>query len=95
MGRGFILYDQEGHDAGFQGNPMIRIRRAKNAKLNARSPQAAFTALGLANRTDPVCKNTGTVVTADITSQYNGTTYSFCSQKCKTEFDANPPKYLS
>jgi YHS domain-containing protein len=80
---------------GFEGNPTIRIRPAKNAKLNARSPQAAFTALGLANRTDPVCKNTGTVVTADITSQYNGTTYSFCSQKCKTEFDENPPKYLS
>jgi len=78
---------------GFEGNPTIRIRPAKNAKLNARSPQAAFTALGLANRIDPVCKNT--VVTPDITSQYNGTTYSFCSQKCKTEFDANPPKYLS
>jgi len=81
---------------GFEGNPTIRIRPAKGVtKLNARSPQAAFTALGLANRTDPVCKNTGTVVTPDITSQYNGATYSFCSQKCKTEFDANPPKYLS
>jgi YHS domain-containing protein len=78
---------------GFEGNPTIRIRPAKNAKLKARSPQAALTALGLANRTDPVCKNT--VVTPDITSQYNGKTYSFCSQKCKTEFDADPTKYLS
>ena len=27
------------------------------------------------------------------TSEYNGKTYYFCSESCKTKFDANPAQY--
>ncbi|MCH7614073.1 MAG: YHS domain-containing protein [Candidatus Marinimicrobia bacterium] len=28
-------------------------------------------------------------------STYEGKTYYFCSQRCKTDFDKNPSKYLT
>ena len=28
------------------------------------------------------------------TSEYQGTTYYFCSKGCKTKFDANPGQYV-
>ena len=32
--------------------------------------------------------------TAAGTSQYQGTTYYFCAEGCKQEFDANPAKFV-
>ena len=42
---------------------------------------------------DPVC---GMMIEPDDavgTSEYEGKTYYFCSDDCKTEFDANPEDY--
>ena len=33
--------------------------------------------------------------TAAGKSEYRGTTYYFCAEGCKQEFDANPGKYLN
>ena len=78
----------------FQGSLSADPRTAKGiTKLNARPPQAAFAAVGVATGADPVCKKA--VANQAGTSEYNGKTYSFCSQECKTEFDADPTKYLS
>lgn len=45
--------------------------------------------------TDPVCGMTVDEKTAQWTSDYNGTTYYFCSPGCKRSFDQDPEKYLS
>ncbi|TAH44657.1 MAG: heavy metal translocating P-type ATPase [Betaproteobacteria bacterium] len=43
---------------------------------------------------DPVC---GMTVTADspLRTTFAATTYYFCSARCKTAFDADPPRYVS
>ncbi len=30
-----------------------------------------------------------------LTSEYEGATYYFCSQRCKLQFDQNPQQYVS
>ena len=40
---------------------------------------------------DPVCGMK--VKEKDIASEYSGNKYYFCSDGCKTNFDANPEKY--
>jgi YHS domain-containing protein len=44
--------------------------------------------------TDPVCKMQVDENTAAGKSVYNGKTYYFCAQGCKTKFDANPQQYV-
>jgi YHS domain-containing protein len=44
---------------------------------------------------DVVCKMEIDKRTAEFTSEYEGTTYYFCSADCKKEFDANPEKYVN
>ena len=44
---------------------------------------------------DPVCDMDVTPETAAGTSEYNGTTYYFCSHGCKRSFDKDPEKYVS
>lgn len=39
---------------------------------------------------DPVC---GMQARGGITRAYNGTTYAFCSEHCKGEFEKNPEAY--
>lgn len=43
---------------------------------------------------DPVCGMTVDEKTAAGRSEYQGQTYYFCAQGCKTRFDANPEKYV-
>lgn len=43
---------------------------------------------------DPVCKMSVNPETAKGKTEYKGTTYYFCSVKCKTRFDENPPSFL-
>jgi YHS domain-containing protein len=43
--------------------------------------------------TDPVCKMTIDENKAVAKSDYNGKTYYFCAQVCKTKFDKEPEKY--
>jgi YHS domain-containing protein len=43
---------------------------------------------------DPVCNMSVEKATA-VNSTYKGVTYYFCSEECKTAFDADPEKYLS
>ena len=43
---------------------------------------------------DPVCDMDVTPETAAGTSEYQGTTYYFCSSGCKRSFDKDPEKYL-
>ena len=43
--------------------------------------------------TDPVC---GMKVDDErYQTQYDGETYSFCSQECKNEFEQNPDEYVA
>jgi YHS domain-containing protein len=44
--------------------------------------------------TDPVCKMQIEEGKAAGKSEYNGRTYYFCAQSCKTKFDANPQQYV-
>jgi Cu+-exporting ATPase len=43
---------------------------------------------------DPVCEMEIDPEAAAGTSEYEGTTYYFCAEGCKKEFDADPQKYL-
>ena len=45
--------------------------------------------------TDPVCKMQIDESTAAGKSEYQGKTYYFCAQSCKTKFDANPQPYAN
>ncbi len=42
---------------------------------------------------DPVCDMTVDETSAAATSEYQGTTYYFCSVGCKKEFDEHPEQY--
>jgi len=44
--------------------------------------------------TDPVCGMAVDPTTARQTSEYRGTTFSFCSPRCKEAFDADPAGYV-
>jgi len=44
---------------------------------------------------DVVCGMEIDPTTAAATSEYKGTIYYFCAAGCKTDFDADPEKYLS
>lgn len=51
---------------------------------------------------DPVCAYFADMGCIDVVvtentpqSTYEGKTYYFCSQRCKTDFDKNPSKYLT
>jgi Cu+-exporting ATPase len=46
-------------------------------------------------KTDPVCNMTIEDQDAVATSQYKGTTYYFCSEGCKVDFDKNPESFLT
>jgi Cu+-exporting ATPase len=43
---------------------------------------------------DPVCGMEIDPETAAGQSEYEGTTYYFCAEGCKQEFDADPKKFL-
>ena len=47
------------------------------------------------NVTDPVCRMTIDDKDAVATSRYKGTTYYFCSEACKENFDKNPDSLVS
>jgi len=49
----------------------------------------------LLEATDPVCGMTISVEGADVSSDYNGTTYYFCCPGCRSMFEADPEKALS
>lgn len=48
----------------------------------------------MAQALDPVCGMTVDTETARHSSEYEGTTYYFCSPGCKKSFDADPTAYL-
>ncbi len=43
---------------------------------------------------DPVCGMTVEESPTALKSEYQGTTYYFCSRGCKVAFEKNPQKYL-
>ena len=43
---------------------------------------------------DPVCKMRIDERTAAAKSDYQGTTYYFCSKSCQVRFDQDPGRYL-
>ncbi len=43
---------------------------------------------------DPVCE-TEVEATAAVQAAYHGTTYSFCSLRCKQAFEASPATYTA
>ena len=44
---------------------------------------------------DPVCGMMVDEKTATLKSDYNGKTYYFCAQSCKSTFDKNPAAFTS
>ena len=44
---------------------------------------------------DPVCGMDVDPKSAAATSEYQGTTYYFCSPGCKRDFDREPERYLA
>jgi Cu+-exporting ATPase len=44
---------------------------------------------------DPVCDMDITPQTAKAQTEYAGDVYYFCSEECKTKFEADPEKYVS
>jgi Cu+-exporting ATPase len=44
-------------------------------------------------QTDPVCRMQVDPDDAAGQSEYQGRTYYFCSDSCKTQFDENPARY--
>ncbi len=44
--------------------------------------------------TDPVCGMEVDPQQAAGTSEYQGTTYSFCSADCKRQFEKDPERYV-
>lgn len=49
----------------------------------------------MATHTDPVCGMKVDDQKAAGQSTYEGKTYYFCAEGCKTAFDADPPQYAS
>jgi YHS domain-containing protein len=49
---------------------------------------------GTTTHTDPVCGMSVGEPPAGGTSEYQGTTYYFCSSGCKARFDRNPVAYV-
>ncbi len=43
---------------------------------------------------DPVCGMEVDTEGAELTSEYEGKTYYFCSRGCKLDFEEDPPRYL-
>jgi YHS domain-containing protein len=43
---------------------------------------------------DPVCGMNVDEKTAKLKSEYNGKTYYFCAQGCKSTFDKSPSKFV-
>ncbi len=43
---------------------------------------------------DPVCGMQVDPDTAPANSEYQGTVYYFCAEACKSQFDADPGKYV-
>ncbi len=43
---------------------------------------------------DPVCGMDVEIEGAQLTSEYEGNTYYFCSRGCKLDFQEEPEKYL-
>lgn len=48
----------------------------------------------MATVTDPVCGMEVDTATAAGSSEYQGTTYYFCSMGCKHQFDKAPEQYV-
>lgn len=46
------------------------------------------------NQRDPVCNMEVDEQSADGRSQYQGQTYYFCTESCKSEFEQNPEMYV-
>ena len=49
----------------------------------------------MATAIDPVCGMEVDTATAAGSSEYQGTTYYFCSAGCKRQFEKNPESYIS
>ncbi len=68
----------------------------------ARTKPQTLTQTGQQIAKDPVCVYFADMGCIDVVvmentpqSTYQGETYCFCSQRCKTDFDKNPSKYLT
>lgn len=48
----------------------------------------------MAQQVDPVCKMQVDEDTAAESSEYEGQTYYFCSEVCKSTFDEDPENYV-
>lgn len=67
----------------------------KNVKGTDKITKYSYITVDSSTAIDPVCKMKVDKATTKFTSEYEGTTYYFCSASCKEKFDENPEKYVS
>lgn len=68
---------------------------ARMRKVVQMTAGMANEAINMDKTTDPVCGMTVAREQAAGKSEYQGTTFYFCSTSCKTRFDADPEKFAS
>jgi YHS domain-containing protein len=78
----------EANMPNFENDPSRIV--AKKNWANRPSP-AAIHSTGI-SVTDPVCNTT--LVSSNFKSEYDGRAFVFCSEDCKTKFDAEPTSYV-
>jgi YHS domain-containing protein len=67
---------------------------AASSEPSQAQPEAKPDLSKLALKTDPICEMDLEKTPIAATYEYNGKTYGFCSDYCKTEFEKDPEKAL-
>lgn len=75
-------------------NQDIRTQQPATVASSQSNAYAAF-ARRLVMAIDPVCGMDVNENNPPAKTEYNGVTYYFCSQNCRTEFEEDPEEYLS
>jgi YHS domain-containing protein len=75
--------------AGFSRDCKQRLRRGSHPKCDNFTPAEAVMAI------DPVCGMDVNENNPPAKSTYDGKTYYFCSEECKTDFEEDPEEFIS
>jgi len=74
---------------------IVKVRRTQAASVLEEKEGAMIAESPDLEATDPICKMTVEVATAEYKSEYGGPTYYFCCAGCKQRFDREPAKYAA
>ncbi len=81
-------HDHGGHDHGGNGGHDQNAPMGHNSGMDHQAGHHGQ----IADGKDPVCGMS--VKDNSITSEYQGHSYSFCSDHCREKFDANPADFI-